>query len=331
MMKEKYFVCENVKTENWTANERNIWESVEWKMEEGNFVGGFVSFSFPPNENCVCSVEEFNVRERVVELGLEMMSKGILSHFEFLFSFLRISPWPWVWYISWLIKIVISLTGTTRLHIVYEVNSSQNSAWHTQLLLMFNQNWITRNWNAILLKQNSNSVQFPKSGSVQLWWWWLKQTENSSRKYRIEQSSKNLVILVSETELVMHLHFEKNSNTKCDCTILSLSWMGKVPEEELPEVRKIDLLLFIDLFYLFLSIEWLNEWVGCCQLAFNPNFQFHCYLNSRILLRRFPVNFSCFHHKSHLKPFRDIKSISSLNGWAKKWFILIKKLSTYEF
>lgn len=26
----------------------------------------------------------------------------------------------------------------------------------------------------------------------------------------------------------MHLHFEKNSNTKCDCTILSLSWMGKV-------------------------------------------------------------------------------------------------------
>lgn len=26
----------------------------------------------------------------------------------------------------------------------------------------------------------------------------------------------------------MHLHFEKNSNTKCDCTILALSWMGKV-------------------------------------------------------------------------------------------------------
>ena len=33
----------------------------------------------------------------------------------------------------------------------------------------------------------------------------------------------------------MHLHFEKNTNTKCDCTILSLSWMGKVPDE-LPEV-----------------------------------------------------------------------------------------------
>ncbi|CRK88649.1 CLUMA_CG002374, isoform A, partial [Clunio marinus] len=33
----------------------------------------------------------------------------------------------------------------------------------------------------------------------------------------------------------MHLHFEKNSNTKCDCTILSLSWMGKVPED-IPEV-----------------------------------------------------------------------------------------------
>ncbi|CAH0386298.1 unnamed protein product [Bemisia tabaci] len=32
----------------------------------------------------------------------------------------------------------------------------------------------------------------------------------------------------------MHLHFEKNANTTCDCTILSLSWMGKVPDE-LPE------------------------------------------------------------------------------------------------
>ncbi|XP_043289464.1 tubby-related protein 4 isoform X2 [Venturia canescens] len=32
----------------------------------------------------------------------------------------------------------------------------------------------------------------------------------------------------------MHLHFEKNSNAKCDCNILSLSWMGKVPDE-LPE------------------------------------------------------------------------------------------------
>ncbi|CAH2105427.1 unnamed protein product [Euphydryas editha] len=32
----------------------------------------------------------------------------------------------------------------------------------------------------------------------------------------------------------MHLHFERNINAKCDCTILSLSWMGKVPDE-LPE------------------------------------------------------------------------------------------------
>lgn len=34
----------------------------------------------------------------------------------------------------------------------------------------------------------------------------------------------------------MHLHFEKNTNTKCDCSILSLSWMGKVPDDIL-EVR----------------------------------------------------------------------------------------------
>ncbi|XP_035438770.2 tubby-related protein 4 isoform X1 [Spodoptera frugiperda] len=32
----------------------------------------------------------------------------------------------------------------------------------------------------------------------------------------------------------MHLHFERNVNAKCDCSILSLSWMGKVPDE-LPE------------------------------------------------------------------------------------------------
>ncbi|XP_058812877.1 tubby-related protein 4 [Topomyia yanbarensis] len=32
----------------------------------------------------------------------------------------------------------------------------------------------------------------------------------------------------------MHLHFEKSSNTKCDCSILSLSWMGKVPDD-IPE------------------------------------------------------------------------------------------------
>ncbi|XP_078053394.1 WD40 superfamily protein Tusp isoform X4 [Augochlora pura] len=33
----------------------------------------------------------------------------------------------------------------------------------------------------------------------------------------------------------MHLHFEENNNGKCDCNILSLSWMGKVPDES-PEV-----------------------------------------------------------------------------------------------
>ncbi|XP_067010279.2 tubby-related protein 4 [Anabrus simplex] len=32
----------------------------------------------------------------------------------------------------------------------------------------------------------------------------------------------------------MHLHFERNTNAKCDCTVLSLTWMGKVPDE-LPE------------------------------------------------------------------------------------------------
>ncbi|XP_055323510.1 tubby-related protein 4 [Sitodiplosis mosellana] len=32
----------------------------------------------------------------------------------------------------------------------------------------------------------------------------------------------------------MHLHFEKSTNAKCDCSIVSLSWMGKVPEH-LPE------------------------------------------------------------------------------------------------
>lgn len=40
----------------------------------------------------------------------------------------------------------------------------------------------------------------------------------------------------------MHLHFERNINSKCDCTILSLSWMGKVPDE-LPEVSPLCYLL----------------------------------------------------------------------------------------
>lgn len=34
----------------------------------------------------------------------------------------------------------------------------------------------------------------------------------------------------------MHLHFERNTNAKCDCSIVSLSWMGKVPDN-VPEVN----------------------------------------------------------------------------------------------
>lgn len=29
----------------------------------------------------------------------------------------------------------------------------------------------------------------------------------------------------------MHLHFERTVNAKSDCPILSLTWMGKVPDE----------------------------------------------------------------------------------------------------
>ncbi|GAB6027071.1 hypothetical protein CHUAL_013797 [Chamberlinius hualienensis] len=29
----------------------------------------------------------------------------------------------------------------------------------------------------------------------------------------------------------MHLHFEKSTNARCDCPLLSLTWMGKVPDE----------------------------------------------------------------------------------------------------
>ncbi|KAI4475042.1 hypothetical protein M0804_014535 [Polistes exclamans] len=36
----------------------------------------------------------------------------------------------------------------------------------------------------------------------------------------------------------MHLHFEKNNNAKCDCNILSLSWMGKVPDESPENFKK---------------------------------------------------------------------------------------------
>lgn len=33
----------------------------------------------------------------------------------------------------------------------------------------------------------------------------------------------------------MHIHFEKSVKAECDCTVLSMSWMGKVPDD-LPEV-----------------------------------------------------------------------------------------------
>ncbi|KAJ8868908.1 hypothetical protein PR048_030449 [Dryococelus australis] len=36
----------------------------------------------------------------------------------------------------------------------------------------------------------------------------------------------------------MHLHFERNTNSKCDCAVLSLTWMGKVPDE-LPEPMRV--------------------------------------------------------------------------------------------
>lgn len=37
----------------------------------------------------------------------------------------------------------------------------------------------------------------------------------------------------------MHFHFEQNTNTKCDCNVHCMSWMGKVPDE-LPEVSQHD-------------------------------------------------------------------------------------------
>lgn len=54
----------------------------------------------------------------------------------------------------------------------------------------------------------------------------------------------------------MHLHFEKNANAKCDCNILSLSWMGKVPDEA-PEVK------------IMLSI---NESTGFSQFIFGGHY-----------------------------------------------------------
>ncbi|KAJ8935664.1 hypothetical protein NQ318_012826 [Aromia moschata] len=36
----------------------------------------------------------------------------------------------------------------------------------------------------------------------------------------------------------MHLHFERTVNARSDCPVLSLTWMGKVPDE-LPEVRDV--------------------------------------------------------------------------------------------
>lgn len=52
---------------------------------------------------------------------------------------------------------------------------------------------------------------------------------------------KNVYVLVDSwgaqcsCNAVMYLHFEKTGNARSDCSILSLTWMGKVPDE-LPEV-----------------------------------------------------------------------------------------------
>lgn len=50
----------------------------------------------------------------------------------------------------------------------------------------------------------------------------------------------------------MHLHFERTINAKSDCSILSLTWMGKVPDE-LPEVR-IYVKTIKELYFLFLVV-----------------------------------------------------------------------------
>lgn len=50
----------------------------------------------------------------------------------------------------------------------------------------------------------------------------------------------------------MHLHFERTVNAKSDCSILSLTWMGKVPDE-LPEVR--------DLFIVFKTLIFIINFI----------------------------------------------------------------------
>lgn len=49
----------------------------------------------------------------------------------------------------------------------------------------------------------------------------------------------------------MHLHFERSTNAKCDCSIVSLSWMGKVPDN-VPEV----------------SLKLVSISFGCCVCTF---------------------------------------------------------------
>lgn len=56
----------------------------------------------------------------------------------------------------------------------------------------------------------------------------------------------------------MHIRFEKNANTKCDSDILSLSWMGRVPDnaevriQNIIEVLSIIVLLIHT--YLYVSV-----------------------------------------------------------------------------
>lgn len=54
----------------------------------------------------------------------------------------------------------------------------------------------------------------------------------------------------------MHLHFERNTNTKCDCTILSLSWMGKVPDD-IPEVSANNLNSLANYLFFFSKIDFI--------------------------------------------------------------------------
>lgn len=53
----------------------------------------------------------------------------------------------------------------------------------------------------------------------------------------------------------MHIRFEKKANTKCDSDILSLSWMGRVPDKT--EVSfKLIIVMIYDVLFLILYIDY---------------------------------------------------------------------------